>query len=173
MAPFPLTDLTSEIVDLTMDTSAAMRETGDTWTMLLGVVVTLLPKIMPKMLPVLVGTPEIQERFGAEDYNEKIEHMFRGKMLDNLAMIEGFIRAWKDDTLDLTDYGFDSNLIKAKSDLIVGEPESFQDELLNGISFIQKRIARSDDGEDHIAKIANRIWDTANAITMVISQYLF
>merc|ERR1719378_1776325 len=126
MAPFPLTDLTSEIVVLTMDTSAAMRETGDT-----------------------------------------------GKMLDNLAMIEGFIRAWKDDTLDLSDYGFDSNLIKAKSDLIVGEPESFQDELLNGISFIQKRIARSDDGEDHIAKIANRIWDTANAITMVISQYLF
>ena len=47
MSPIPFSDLTNEIVDLTMDTSAAMRETGDTWTMFMGVVVTLLPKASP------------------------------------------------------------------------------------------------------------------------------
>ena len=45
MSPLPISELTNEIFDLTADTSAAMRETGDTWTMLLGVVVTLLPKV--------------------------------------------------------------------------------------------------------------------------------
>ena len=45
MSPLPFSHLTNEIVDLTMDTSAAMRETGDTWTMFMGVVVTLLPKV--------------------------------------------------------------------------------------------------------------------------------
>lgn len=174
MAPFPFSELTNEIVDLTMDTSAAMRESGDSWTMLLGVIVTLLPKIMPKMIPLVMGEPELKERFGGEEFNDKIEDMFKTKMIDNLAMIEGFIRAWKDETLSLEDFGFDSNLIKAKtSDFIAGDPESFQNELLEGISFIQNRIARSDSTNDHISKIAQRIWDTAQAITTVVNGYLY
>jgi len=174
MAPFPFSELTNEIVDLTMDTSAAMRESGDSWTMLLGVIVTLLPKIMPKMLPIVMGEPELKERFGEEEFNGKIEEMFKTKMIDNLAMIEGFIRAWKDETLSLEDFGFDSNLIKAKtSDLIAGDPESFQEELLDGISFIQNRISRSDSDSDHISKIAQRIWNTAQVITQVVNEYLY
>merc|ERR1712142_1340661 len=71
MSPLPFSDLTNEIVDLTMDTSAAMRETGDTWTMFMGVVVTLLPKIIPMMMPVIMGGDDgIKERFGEDDYNE-------------------------------------------------------------------------------------------------------
>jgi len=165
---------TNEIFDLTMDTSAAMRESGDTWTMLLGVVVTLLPKIMPKMLPVMMGEPELKERFGEEDFNEKMEGMFKNKITENLALIEGFIRAWKDDTLQLEDFGLDSNLIKAKTaDLISGDPEYFQEELLDGISFIQNRISRSDEEGDHITRIAQRIWDTAQGITAIVGQYLY
>ena len=98
---------------------------------------------MPKMLPALVGTPQLKERFGDEDYDAKLEDMFRVKFLENLnvsrasprvpvkirsmsvsfQMIEGLIRAWKDDTLQLEQFGLDTDFIKAKSDLIVGEPE--------------------------------------------------
>jgi len=182
MAPFPFSELTNEIVDLTMDTSAAMRESGDTWTMLLGVVVTLLPKIMPKMLPAMMGEPELKERFGEEDFNNKIEDMFRTKIIENLNMIEGFIRAWKEDediaslldNFGLEKLGLNSNMIKERtSDLIHGDPANFQDELLEGIDFIQERIARSGSADDHIAKISQRIWDTAQGITLLIGQYLY
>lgn len=175
MSPIPFSDLTNEIVDLTMDTSAAMRETGDTWTMFMGVVVTLLPKIIPMMMPVMMGGDDgIKERFGEEEYNEKIEAMFRNKMLDNLQVIEGFIRAWKNDNLSFDDFGINANFIQSKTDdLFVGEPGSFQNELLNGIEFIQERIARSEQYDDHITRIANRIWETAHTATQLISKYFF
>jgi len=180
MSPLPFSHLTNEIVDLTMDTSAAMRETGDTWTMFMGVVVTLLPKIIPMVMPVIMGGDEgIKERFGGDEYEEKIEAMFRNKMLDNLEVIEGFIRAWKNDNLSLNDvagnFGINANFIQSKSDdpLFAGEPLSFQNELLNGIQFIQERISRSDSYDDHITKIANRIWNTARTATEMLSEYLF
>jgi len=129
MSPLPFSHLTNEIVDLTMDTSAAMRKTGDTWTMFMGVVVTLLPKIIPMVMPVIMGGDEgIKERFGGDEYEEKIEAMFRNKMLDNLEVIEGFIRAWKNDNLSLNDvagnFGINANFIQSKSDdpLFAGEP---------------------------------------------------
>merc|ERR1719422_1106879 len=115
-------------------------------------------------MPVMMGGDDgIKERFGEEEYNEKIEAMFRNKMLDNLQVIEGFIRAWKN-----------ANFIQSKTDdLFVGEPGSFQNELLNGIEFIQERIARSEQYDDHITRIANRIWETAHTATQLISKYFF
>merc|ERR1719322_1612587 len=95
-------------------------------------------------MPVIMGGDEgIKERFGGDEYEEKIEAMFRNKMLDNLEVIEGFIRAWKNDNLSLNDvaghFGINANVIQ----------------------FIQERISRSDSYDDHITKIANRIWNTA------------
>ena len=55
-------------------------------------------------------------------------------------VIEGFIRAWKNDNLSFDDFGINANFIQSKTDdLFVGEPGSFQNELLNGIEFIQVR----------------------------------
>lgn len=171
MSPLPFSELTNEIFDLTSDTTAAMRETGDTWTLVLGVVVTLLPKIIPRMMPALVGENALRERFDDEDYSIKLEHMFREKFIQNLDVIENLIRAWKDDTLDLGDFGIAGDFISNKQDLITGEPEDFQSELLNGISFLQERIQRSETESDHISRIANRIWDTAQALAHVVHGY--
>merc|ERR1719418_99315 len=45
-------------------------------------------------MPVIMGGDEgIKERFGGDEYEEKIETMFRNKMLDNLEVIEGFFHA--------------------------------------------------------------------------------
>ena len=49
-------------------------------------------------------------------------------------MFEKVIRAWKDNSLDLESYGLNLNPDSplAKEDLVAGEPESFQDDLLKG-----------------------------------------
>ena len=69
--------------------------------------------------------------------------------------------AWRDDTLDLGHFGINTNIIaEAKDDggdlldnFIAGEPESFQDELLKGIGFLQERIQRSEHNPDSIALV--------------------
>merc|ERR1712242_664031 len=116
-------------------------------------------------MPVIMGGDEgIKERFGGDEYEEKIEAMFRNKMLDNLGLndVAG-------------NFGINANFIQSKSDdpLFAGEPLSFQNELLNGIQFIQERISRSDSYDDHITKIANRIWNTARTATDMLSEYFF
>jgi hypothetical protein len=176
-------EFTNEIYDISNDANqAAYKEGGDTWTMILGIVVTLLPKIIPRIMPSIVGEDKLKERFddgGVGVYSNKIEHMFREKFLQNLNFVENLVRAWQDDTLDLEHFGINGNLIaEAKEDggdimdnFIAGEPASFQKELLVGIGFLQERIQRSEHNPDSITVIANRIWDTATALSTLISSY--
>ena len=80
--------------------------------------------------------------------------------------------AWKDDTLTSEDLGLHPNHILAREDLIAGEPESFQYELLSGINFLKNRMQRSMNGEmDSIERMANTIWTTANGIYHLVSAY--
>lgn len=172
-------EFTNEIYDISNEANqAAYKQGGDTWTMVLGIVVTLLPKIIPRIMPSIVGEDKLRERF--DDGGNEIEHMFREKFLQNLNFVENLVRAWRDDTLDLEHFGINSNLIaEAKDDeakdllenFITGEPASFQKELLQGIGFLQERIQRSEHNPDSITVIANRIWDTASALSQLIQNY--
>jgi len=169
-------EFTNEIYDISNEANAAAyKEGGDTWTMILGIVVTLLPKIIPRIMPSIVGEDKLRERF--DDGHGEIEDMFREKFLQNLNFVENLVRAWRDDTLDLEHFGINGNLIaEAKSEdilenFIAGEPASFQQELLSGIGFLQERIQRSEHNPDSITVIANRIWDTATALSTLISKY--
>lgn len=118
---------------------------------------------------------KIKERF--DDGGNEIEHIFREKFLQNLNFVENLVRAWQDDSLDLEHFGINGNLIaEAKEadvldNFIAGEPASFQKELLRGIGFLQERIQRSEHNPDSITVIANRIWDTATALSQLISNY--
>lgn len=171
MSPLPISELTNEIYDVTSHAGAALRA-GDTWTMVLGIIVTLLPKIVPKIMPAIVGEDVLRERFDNKDYHEEIEHLFKEKFVENLNVIGNLVKAWGDDTLDLEQFGINSSMIKAKNDLIEGEPDAFRAELLEGIQFLQERIQRSENDHDEITVIANRIWDTAITITTVIRTYM-
>lgn len=174
-------EFTNEIYDISNEANqAAYKDGADTWTMILGIVVTLLPKIIPRIMPSIVGEEKLRERFddgGVGDYSVELEHMFREKFLQNLNFIENLVMAWRDDTLDLGHFGINTNIIaEAKDDggdlldnFIAGEPESFQKELLKGIGFLQERIQRSEHNPDSISLIANRIWDTATALSQIIS----
>merc|ERR1711997_235002 len=171
-------EFTNEIYDISHEANqAAYKEGGDTWTMILGIVVTLLPKIIPRVMPSIVGEDKLKERF--DDGSYEIETIFREKFLQNLNFVENLVRAWRDDTLNLEHFGINGNLIAtAKEDggdlldnFIAGEPASFQKELLQGIGFLQERIQRSEHNPDSITVIANRIWDTATALSTIITNY--
>jgi hypothetical protein len=176
-------EFTNEIYDISNEANqAAYKDGGDTWTMILGIVVTLLPKIIPRIMPSIVGEDKLQERFddgGVGGYSGQIEHRFREKFLQNLNFVENLVRAWQDDTLNLEHFGINGNLVAtAKEDggnildnFIAGEPESFQQELLQGIGFLQERVQRSEHNPDSITVIANRIWDTATALSAIVTQY--
>ena len=88
-------------------------------------------------------------------------------------IFENLVVAWKDDTLSPEHLGLTSdNSILAREDFVVGEPDSFQKELLSGIHFLKDRMTRSLAREnDPINNVANTIWSTATAIYDLVSAY--
>ena len=88
-------------------------------------------------------------------------------------MFESFILAWKDDTLAKEDLGPFSDHLLAREDLIVGQPDSFQSELLTGIKFLKERMQRSIDNQnDAITDVANSIWTAATVVYDIVAAYL-
>ena len=88
-------------------------------------------------------------------------------------MFESFILAWKDDTLAPEDLGPFSDHLLAREDLIVGQPDSFQSELLTGIKFLKERMQRSIDNQnDAITDVANSIWTAATVVYDIVAAYL-
>merc|ERR1712029_799810 len=140
-----LADFTNEIYDTS---NAAFQDQGDSTKVFLGVLVTLLPKILPRIMPLMMADARIQEKF------------------------QDLILGWKDGSLDHEDFGLHENHILAREDLIAGEPESFQYELLSGIHFLKDRMNRSINGDvDPIERMANTIWNTANGIYQLVAVY--
>jgi len=164
-----LADFTNEIYDTS---NAAFQDQGDSTKVFLGVLVTLLPKILPRIMPLMMADARIQEKFQDQEYLENVEHMFREKFIENLGVFENLILGWKDGSLDHEDFGLHENHILAREDLIAGEPESFQYELLSGIHFLKDRMNRSINGDvDPIERMANTIWNTANGIYQLVAVY--
>merc|ERR1712140_87694 len=138
-----ISEFTNEIYD---QSTAAFDQEQDSTRVFLGILVTLLPKIIPRIMPAIMGgDARIQEKFQDKEYITQVEEMFREKFLENLGVFEN---------------------------LIVGEPASFQSELLAGIHFLKDRMQRSIAREDDsINRVANTIWSTAITIADLISAY--
>merc|ERR1711935_304790 len=152
-----LSEFTNEIYD---QGNAAFLDQGDTTKVFLGVLVTLLPKIIPRIMPAILGDARIKKKF--EDH-------------ENLGIVEILVVAWKDNSIH-EHLGFDAdtyeNSILAREDIVVGEPDSFQNELLRGIHFLKARMSKSLAREDDpINNVANTIWSTANMIYELVSTY--
>merc|ERR1739846_281714 len=167
-----LSEFTNEIYD---QGNAAFQDQGDTTKVFLGVLVTLLPKIIPRIMPAILGDARIKKKFEDQEYLDTVEHMFREKFIENLSIFENLVVAWKDNSIH-EHLGFDSdtyeNSILAREDIVVGEPDSFQNELLRGIHFLKARMSKSLAREnDPINNVANTIWSTANMIYELVSTY--
>lgn len=109
----PISDFTNEIYDQD-SLNDAFKDGADVWTVFLGVVVTLLPKvsqshshlikwticennlkliiiiilwqIIPRVMPAIVPEQTLKERFDDENYVKDIENLFREKFLQNLGV---------------------------------------------------------------------------------------
>merc|ERR1712141_216072 len=62
-------------------------------SLLLGVLVTLLPKMVPRLMPYFLGSAsaEVKNRFYDPQYLLENEEMFREKFVENLKMVEDII----------------------------------------------------------------------------------
>merc|ERR1711942_385451 len=67
---------------------------------MLGVLVTLLPKMVPRILPYFMGNPELRERFSDSDYIAESEQIFRDKFTENLRMVEDIVNAAENNSLE-------------------------------------------------------------------------
>lgn len=165
-----MSDLTNEIYD--NGNAAFVNEGGDTTKVFLGVLVTLLPKIIPRIMPAMLGDARVKEKFQDQEYLDTVEHMFREKFIENLDVFEDLVTAWKNDNLAFEDLGFGSDHILAREDFITGDSSHFQKELLSGIHFLKDRMRRSMAGEnDAINNVANTIWRTATTIYDLVATY--
>lgn len=72
-----------------------------------------------------------------------------------LQIFESLVATWRDNGLDLSQFGINLGPDKAsaKDDLIAGNPENFQNDLLRGIHFLQSRVSNHARKDDRIAQV--------------------
>merc|ERR1712095_90225 len=90
----------NEIPDTDIFTKGAeAAELPTVGTVFLGVFVTLLPKLVPRMLPMFMldSSPETKSKFADPNYATDSEAMFREKFSENLQMVEDIITSFGDD----------------------------------------------------------------------------
>merc|ERR1712071_327008 len=70
-------------------------------TLLIGTLITLLPRIAPRLMPVfLAGRSDLKAQFADPDYMKESEQLFREKFVENLMMVEDIVTASGDGSLE-------------------------------------------------------------------------
>jgi len=96
----PFFELSNEIPDTDIFTKGAeAAELPSVGTLFLGVFVTLLPKLVPRLLPMFVldKSPETKSKFADPNFVSDNEAMFREKFSENLQMVEDIITSFGDE----------------------------------------------------------------------------
>jgi len=91
--------MSNEILDNDVVTKGSEADLPTIGTVFLGVFVTLLPKLVPRLLPIFMvdSTPETKSKFNDPNYLPEGEEMFREKFSENLQMVEDIITSVADD----------------------------------------------------------------------------
>ncbi|XP_059083009.1 uncharacterized protein LOC131880399 [Tigriopus californicus] len=171
-----MADMSNDVYDHHPDTYDLVgkdRELGP-YTLILGVFVTLIPRLIPRILPRFIKNDEVRERFDDEVYMKDIEEQFRQRFLENLGIFETLVSTWRDNGLDLSQFGINLGPDKAsaKDDLVAGNPENFQNDLLRGIHFLQSRVSNHARKDDRIAQIAETVWGVFTTTYRTVTNYL-
>jgi len=139
-------------------------------SLLLGVLVTLLPKMVPRLMPYFLGSaaPEVKSRFSDPQYLLENEEVFREKFVENLKMVEDIVEAAEDNTLERKsqDYtGFKRFLFGSLEALDINVSD-----YIGGLEVksVQK-LARIAQGEDSMSGLYNIIADGI----ITVSSFIF
>merc|ERR1712227_687788 len=143
-------------------------------SLLLGVLVTLLPKMVPRLMPYFLGStaPEVKSRFSDPQYLLENEEVFREKFVENLKMVEDIVEAADDNTLERKsqDYtGFKRFLFGSLEALDINVSD-----YIGGLEVksVQK-LARIAQGEDSMSGLYNIIADGIIAVSsFIFNNYL-
>jgi len=143
-------------------------------SLLLGVLVTLLPKMVPRLMPYFLGSAsaEVKSRFSDPGYLIESEEVFREKFVENLRMVEDIVTAAEDNTLERKsqDYtGFKRFLFGSLEALDINVSD-----YIGGLEVRSvQRLARIAQGEDSMSGLYNIIADGIMAVSsFIFNNYL-
>ncbi len=71
-------------------------------------------------------------------------------------MFESMIETWRDNPLRLNSLGLSPDHPLAKEDVVAGDPEDFQTDLLKGIRFLRYRVSRLGRENDNISQVREK-----------------
>ena len=79
--------------------------------------------------------------------------------------------AWRNSDIDFSDLNLMPGNPLAKDELVTGEPEGFQTNLLKGIQFLKYRVNRMQRGEDRITRLADTVWKVFETTYAAVKAY--
>merc|ERR1711962_1456372 len=166
-----LEELTNEVITSGLATKGVEGLPCPTHLML-GVLVTLLPKLVPRMLPYFMGNQQLRERFSNEDYIAESEQIFRDKFTENLRMVEDIVNAAENNSLEKKSKEF-----TGFKKFLFGSLEALDINVSDYIGGLEveslQRLARVANGEDSMSGLYNIIADTIMAVgTFIYRNYL-
>merc|ERR1711990_1004380 len=143
-------------------------------SLLLGDLVTLLPKMVPRLMPYFLGSAsaEVKSRFSDPQHLIESEELFREKFVENLKMVEDIVMAAEDNTLERKsqDYtGFKRFLFGSLEALDINVSD-----YIGGLEVRSvQRLARIAEGEDAMSGLYNLIADGIMAVSsFIFNNYL-
>merc|ERR1712037_1007870 len=143
-------------------------------SLLLGVLVTLLPKMVPRLMPYFLGSAsaEVKSRFSNPQDLAATEELFREKFIENLKIVEDVVMAAEDNTLERKsqDYtGFKRFLFGSLEALDINVSD-----YIGGLEVRSvQRLTRIAQGEDSMSGLYNVITDGIMAVSsFIFNNYL-
>merc|ERR1712115_652799 len=144
-------------------------------SLMLGVFVTMLPKLVPRILPFFMNndSPGLKAKFDDPNYLKEGEQMFKDKFSENLQMVEDIISS----------VGNDNQLEKKSSDytgfkrFLFGSLEALDINVSDYIGGLEvksvQKLARIAQGEDSMSGLYNIIADGIIAVSsFIFNNYL-
>jgi len=148
--------------------STDLFASSNTLTILLGVVVSLIPKIIPRALPYLTYDKEFQDKSDDPEYMLELEEAFRIKFVNNLELLESLLVGWKgavggfynSEKVDRNDEDGQNSLDNSAT--------FFQDQLLGGIRFLKERVENLSRKSDRISQITDVVWNWSTILYSMV-----
>merc|ERR1711988_1235690 len=167
--------MTNEIQDndfLTKGVEAA-SELPSVGTIFLGVFVTLLPKLVPRLLPMFTVDRSLDAKFDDPNYVSNGEEMFREKFSENLQMVEDIISSLGDED-KLTKSAQESTGCKR---FLFSSLEALDIDVTDYIGGLEmnsiRRLGRLARGEDSLSPYYSMVADAIIGLGSILYETIF
>jgi len=167
-----LGQLTNEIFDSGLG-QKGIEGLPDPSHLLMGVFVTLLPKLVPRLMPFFfLGQPQqVRERFSDPDFYTENEELFRSKFTEYMRMLEDVVIKAEDGSFER-----DRKEFTGTKKFFFGLLEALDVDVSDYVGGLEvesvREVARISSGEDSMSGLYNMIADSIMTLGGVLINYL-